>query len=67
MAKVRFETEHFEFSHGHKPRGYGYWLIEINDEGILEFTGTITGLKKNLSQLCEKHGFGAPRRARILP
>lgn len=41
---VRFETEQYEFSHGKRPRGFGWWMIEVDGKDIIEFRGTITEL-----------------------
>lgn len=67
MAKIKLETVHFEFNHGHKPRGFGLWMIEIDGADVIEFKGTITELKKNLYQICKERGFKAPQKVRLLP
>lgn len=63
---VRFETEQYEFSHGKRPRGFGWWMIEVDGKDIIEFRGTITELKKNILRLCEEKGIKNPFRFKVL-
>lgn len=32
--KVRVLTGRYEWSHGHKPKGYGYWAFNIGEETV---------------------------------
>lgn len=63
---VRFETEQYEFSHGKRPRGFGWWMIEVDGKDIIEFRGTIAELKKNILRLCEEKGIKNPFRFKVL-
>lgn len=67
MAKVRFETEEFEFSHGRKPKGYGLWMAETEDGNVIEFTGTLTDLRKYIAELYKNKGQKIPMKVKILP
>lgn len=62
---VRFETEEFEFSRGYKPKGYGCWMIEIDGQ-VVEFRGTITELRKYISQTYRDKGQAPIIQAKIL-
>ncbi len=62
---VRFETEEFEFSHGHKPKGYGWWMVEVDGQ-VVEFRGTITELRKYISQTYRDKGQAPIIQAKIL-
>ncbi|MCP5521299.1 MAG: hypothetical protein H7A46_07100 [Verrucomicrobiales bacterium] len=30
--RIRVVTDKFEFSHGHAPRGFGWWWFQIGDQ-----------------------------------
>ena len=46
--RVEFSTREYEFSHGRRPRGYGYWAFEIKEGGeeIKWFQGYLPAARK---------------------
>lgn len=31
---MRFETSRYEWSHGHRPRGYGFWMFLVGSAQV---------------------------------
>ncbi|MFF3665411.1 hypothetical protein [Microtetraspora malaysiensis] len=48
MSARTINTESFEFSHGRKPRGEGYWLFENTAGDTVELTGPYSQVVKQL-------------------
>lgn len=51
--RVQFRTEQFEFSHGRKPRGYGFWAFGWNYDGsehLIMHCGTLTEGKASVKR-----------------
>jgi hypothetical protein len=34
--RIEIETHQFEFAHGHRPRGRGYWIFDITTSGGIQ-------------------------------
>lgn len=52
---IRFDSRRYEISHFAKPRGYGYWIFQIDDpiaSGKIDFsaTGTLRAAKEEVSK-----------------
>lgn len=43
--KTRFDTTQYEFAHGRKPRGRGYWAFNVNG-AVLWKNGFLSEAKK---------------------
>lgn len=50
MTKVNIKTEQYQFNHGKRPSGYGWWMVEVDGE-VVEFRGTVKELKKHLARI----------------
>ena len=68
--KVTLETKQYEWSHGKKPKGHGYWMYRLPFAGadvkdqMFSFNGTLTDLKKVIGP---RHGWVKSRVVEILP
>lgn len=45
--KTNINTNSYQFSHGKKPSGYGFWFFEVDGE-TFSFTGKYSDLAKKL-------------------
>ena len=63
MAAIEFETDQYEWSMGHKPRGWGDWGFEIGGK-VYFFHGSYTETKAMATKTAKAAGV---RRVKVLP
>lgn len=63
MSGIEINTREFEFSHGKKPRGTGYWAFEVAGETFWH-AGSYAEGKKFAIALAVKRGV---RTIKVLP
>jgi len=62
MAQVETNTDRYEFAHGKKPRGYGYWAFAVTVEVVER---GFTALSTEEDPHFEAGNFGDARRAAV--
>lgn len=62
-AAVTFSTRQFEFSHGSKPKGQGFWAFQVGGETLF-FEGTLTQAKAQATKAAKAAGV---RQVEVLP
>lgn len=55
--KIRVNTTEYIFSHGRKPRGYGYWAFQVGEifpDAMVWFRGTYSEALKAAMKLAKE-------------